>query len=125
MTKREILQQLRKREEQRKIDFISFMKNEGFTETIDKIGNFQTDMPLFYKKVADNNFFIFNIPYDKVKNASFQADFWVINANSKNDFLLNSNEYNSQHVLFGFELETNIDLYINKKNLIDNNKSNI
>jgi hypothetical protein len=113
MNKREILQNLKLREQEKEAKFMEFMKTEGFTQTIDKTNNFQTNMPLFYRKVSENQFLVFNIPFfNKVKEAHFEIDFWKITAKSEEEFLtFKVLDENLITLLLGFEMEKHLGLY--------------
>jgi hypothetical protein len=70
-------------------------------------------MPIYFRQISENKFLVFNVPfYGKVKNASFQTDFWEVTALSENEFI---NERlldeNLKTVLLGFDLEEDIELY--------------
>jgi hypothetical protein len=113
MNKREILEKIRSREEDKKKSFVEFAHAEKFNEGVDKVGNFSKDMPVYYRQISENKFLAFNIPfYGKEKNASFQTDFWEITALSENEFLNNKLlDENLKTVLLGFDLEEDIELY--------------
>lgn len=113
MNKKEILEKIRLREENKKKSFVEFAEAEKFNEEIDKVGNFAKDMPIYYRRISENKFLAFNIPfYGKVKNASFQTDFWEITALSENEFLKNKLlDENRKTVLLGFDLQEDIELY--------------
>ena len=88
MTKAEVLKEIKKREEQKMQKFTAFMLAEKFTETKDDMGNFSKNMPVFFKKLSENNFLIFNIPfYGKGKGKMFQTDFWKLSAKTEDEFL--------------------------------------
>lgn len=113
MRKNEMLEKIRLREENKKKSFIEFANSEKFIEGVDKVGNFAKDMPVYYRQISENKFLAFNIPFHgKVKNASFQTDFWEITALSENEFLNNKLlDENLKTVLLGFDLEEDIELY--------------
>ncbi|GEN74156.1 hypothetical protein [Chryseobacterium lathyri] len=104
---------LEEEQEIRRDKFYLFMKNEGFTETIGKNLNFADDMPLFYKRIGENKFLVFNIPYyGKVKGRFFQADFWRVKVNNEDAFLkkkIDKNLYDD--IILGFRMERNLELY--------------
>ena len=113
MNKNEILEKIRLTEENKKKSFVEFAEAEKFNKKIDKVGNFAKDMPIYYRRISENKFLAFNIPfYGKVKNASFQIDFWEITALSENEFLKNKLlDENLKSVLLGFDLQEDIELY--------------
>ncbi|OOB83654.1 hypothetical protein BZL53_00775 [Flavobacterium columnare] len=113
MTKAEILKNQKKKQVELCNEFITFVKNEGFIETVDKIGNFSTKMPLFYKKVSESIFLAFNIPtFDNIKKYNFCADFWKVIAKSENEFLnLKLENKNLIDLRLSFSIERDIDLY--------------
>ncbi|MCL9807171.1 hypothetical protein NAT51_16680 [Flavobacterium amniphilum] len=113
MTKTEILKLHKEKQIELCDKFIAFVKNEGFIETVDKIGNFSIKMPLFYRKLSDNVFLAFNIPtFDNLKKYDFHADFWKIIANSEKDFLDSKIEDKKLIDLrLSFKLERDLDLY--------------
>jgi hypothetical protein len=45
------------------LQMLKFLKDEGFSETIDKAGNFTSDKPLFYKRINENSFLVINRLY--------------------------------------------------------------
>lgn len=113
MTKTEILKLHKEKQIELCDEFIVFVKNEGFIETVDKIGNFSMKMPLFYRKLSDNVFLAFNIPtFDNLKKYDFHVDFWKIIANSEKDFLDSKIEdKNLTDLRLSFKLERDLDLY--------------
>ena len=119
MTKAEILKNQKEKQVELCNEFIAFIKNEEFIETIDNVGNFATKMPLFYKRVSENVFLTFNIPtFSNIKKYGFHADFWKVNAKSEEDFL-NSKLENKDLIdlRLSFNIERDLDLY--KKTLSD------
>lgn len=117
MTKNEILKNLKIRDEDKKYEFLKFMKNENFIETINHSGFFPEKSPLFYKQVANHKFLLFNIPfYGRLKNVGFNSEFWTVNTNTEKNFLkniLNENDYDE--ILLGFELENDLAVYKSTK----------
>ena len=113
MTKAEILKNQKEKQVELCNEFIAFVKNEGFIETIDKVGNFSTKMPLFYKKVSENVFLAFNIPtFGNIKKYDFCADFWKVVAKSKSEFLnLKLENTNLLYLRLGFNLERDLKIY--------------
>ena len=113
MNKKEILEKIRLREENKKKSFVEFAKDENFNEEIDKVGNFAKDMPIYYRRISENKFLAFNIPfYGKVKNVSFQTDFREITALSEKELLKNKLlDENLKTVMLGFDLQEDIELY--------------
>lgn len=113
MNKQEILEKIRLREEDKMKLFVEFAETEKFNKEIDKVGNLAKDTPIYYRRISENKFLAFNIPYyGKVKNASFQTDFWEITALSENEFLKNKLlGKNLKTVLLGFDLQEDIELY--------------
>ena len=111
MEKNKILEKIRLREEHKYNAFYQFVLEEGFTETIDKIGNFSKNKPLFYKKIAQNKFFAFNIPYyGKILNVPFQTNFWLIKAFEINEILENRIQHmNLETIVLGFNLELDLE----------------
>lgn len=93
--------------------FISFVRNEGFIEKVDKVRNFAPNMPLFYKRVSEEVFLVFNIPtFGNIKKFGFVADFWKVFAKSESDFL---NAKMEDKKIIGlrlsFNLEDDLNLY--------------
>jgi hypothetical protein len=115
MTKKEILAKIKTGDKDKEAEFKIFMLSQGFKEGISKSGNFGSGSPVYYKKVADETFLAFNIPYyGKTKNASFYSDFWTIKASSEKDFLVKGvNDANLIEIRLGFTME-HIDIYLNK-----------
>ena len=115
----EYYKKYREEQESRKAKFYLLMKNEGFVETIDLTNNFAKNEPLFYKKISDNKFIVFNIPYyGKLKNAFFQADFWKVYVSNEGEFLnkkLKNSDY--KDVMLGFTIERDIELYYFENNV--------
>ncbi|RYJ44268.1 hypothetical protein NU09_0878 [Flavobacterium beibuense] len=89
------------------------MQKEGFKEAIDTKGNFEKGMPLFYKRIKESTFIIFNVPYyGKEKNADFQTDLWLVECTSANLFLKHSiTDGIRRLILLGFELEKHLEIY--------------
>ena len=96
--------------------FINFIKNEGFKEKLDDAGNFAKNMPLFYKRVSENTFLVFNIPtFDNIKRDNFHADFWKVTASSEIEFLnAKLKDDKCETVRLSFDLEKDIELYKNE-----------
>ena len=113
MTKAEIIKNQKEKQVELCNEFINFVKNEGFIETIDKVGNFSTKMPLFYKKVSESVFLAFNIPtFGNIKKYSFCADFWKVIAKSESEFLnLKLENKNLLDLRLGFNIERDLDIY--------------
>lgn len=113
MTKAEILKKGKEKQVELCNEFITFVKTEGFVETTDKVGNFSTKMPVFYKKVSENVFLVFNIPtFDNIKKNGFCADFWKVIAKSESEFLNSKLENkNLIDIRLGFILERDLSLY--------------
>ena len=95
-------------------EFISFMKNIGFNETKDNQRNFYAEMPVFYKKVSENIFLVFNIPtFDNIKQCGFHADFWRVIANSEVDFLNSKiDDKNLIDLRLSFNIDRDLSLYL-------------
>jgi len=70
-----------------KQEMLAFLKAENFTETIDTIGIFVENNPLFYKKVSDVKFLLFGYS-NKSKFQQPCFDFSIISVKSKNEFLI-------------------------------------
>lgn len=113
MTKAEILKNQKEKQIELYNEFIIFVKNEGFIETTNKIGNFSTGITHFYKKVSENIFLIFNIPtFGNLKKNGFCVDFWKATAKSENDFLnLKFENKNLIDLRLGFDLERDLNFY--------------
>lgn len=113
MTKNEFLKNLKIREEDKKYEFLKFMKNENFIESINHFGFFPDKSQLFYKRVSNDKFFLFNIRFDgRLKNSRFNSEFWTVNTNTEKNFLkniLDENDYDE--ILLGFELENDLEVY--------------
>lgn len=116
MTKSEILKNLKEKQVDLCNEFITFVRNEDFIETVDKVGNFSTEMPLFYKKVSENVFLAFNIQtFNNIKKYGFCADFWKVLAKSESEFLISKLENeNLIDLRLGFTLERDLNLYKNE-----------
>ena len=93
---------------------LSFLKSEGFTESIDKIGNFCKNCPIHYKRIADDTFLIFNNPFQNEKYDSTNFDFWKIRSSSERDFLTKTT-ISQILIIPGFHLDRDIELYRNEK----------
>ena len=104
-------------EEKNKQVFLNFMKSEGYTEVNDKADSFQKNMPVFYKRVSEDEFLVFNIPYyGKVAGANFVTDFWRVKADFEEEFLKKRiADDNLKLILLGFQLEKDLELYKKKK----------
>lgn len=93
-------------------NFKQFVHSEGFTETSSNAGNFNLGAPIFYKRVANDKFLVFNIPFNEVQK-QFYVDFWIINTESKNFFLVRKvDDKKLKDIRLGFTIE-NIGLYHN------------
>lgn len=104
--------QLNSEQQEYLFNFKRFAHSEGFTETSSKAGNFNVGTPIFYKRVADDKFLVFNIPFKEVQK-QFYVDFWIINTESKNNFLVRKvDDKKLQDIRLGFTME-NIGLYHN------------
>lgn len=113
MTKAEIIKREKEKQVELYNEFITFTKTEGFIETIDKVGNFSSKKPVFYKKVSEKNFLVFNIPtFGNIKKYGFCSDFWKVIAKSESEFL-NSRLENKNLIdlRLGFTLERDLSLY--------------
>ncbi len=113
MKKTEIIKRNKEKQIEYYNEFIEFVKHEGFIETIGQTGCFSENVPVFYKKVSENIFLAFNIPfYKKIKDLGFCADFWRINAKSENEFI--KSKVKSENLIdlrLGFSLERDFDFY--------------
>lgn len=93
-------------------EMCQFLKEKGFTETVDKVGNFSKDKPLFYKKLKNENYIAFNQPFSPKKGNSCTFDFWRVKAQSEKEFLKQKLD---ERLLFdirlGFDLREDIELY--------------
>ena len=114
MTKSEIIKKMKESDLEKKIRFISFLKNENFIETIDKHGFFsKKNNPFYYKKIDENKFLAFNI-FDKKK---YHCDFWLIDVKSEDLFLEKVlPEDDLTHLKLSFDIDDNIEIY--KKHLL-------
>jgi hypothetical protein len=97
-------------------EIIQFLKSEGFIETKGKGGNFSKDCPLFYKKIKENRFLVFNNPFHDDKNLSSTFDFWKIKAHSEKEFLQDK-KVNITKIKLEFDLGKDIELYRGEKNV--------
>lgn len=117
MTKAEILKQYKekfKREAQEKYsEFIIFMESDGFIETIDTIGNFALKQPMFYKKISEEIYLVFNLPvFNLIKTQGFHADFWKVYAKSETELLKKLIPENKKLFLMpSFDLKRDSELY--------------
>lgn len=94
----------------RKQEMLAFIKSEGFIETIDKVGNFDKDCPLFYKKISESIFLIFNMPFCNAKSEQATFDLWKIKTETEKEFL--SKRTNDQiGIMLGFDLKRDLELY--------------
>ena len=119
MTKVEILKNQKEKQVELCNEFITFFKNEGFIETVDKVGNFAIKMPLFYKRVSESVFLAFNIPtFSNIKKYGFHSDFWKVIAKSEEIFLnLKLENKDLIDLKLSFNIERDLELY--KKTLSD------
>jgi len=117
MTKAEMLKQYKEkfqREAQEKYsEFIIFMKSDGFIETIDTIGNFALKQPMFYKKISEEIYLVFNLPvFYLIKTQGFHADFWKVYAKSETELLKKLIPENNKIFLMpSFDLKRDSELY--------------
>lgn len=95
-------------------EMLAFLKNENFVKTTDNIGNFNKDCPLFYKRISENKYVIFNMPFCKSKSKQATFDFWKINSRTEKDFLLKKTE-KIVTIKLGFNLPKDLELYIIEK----------
>lgn len=110
MQKKETLSNLKEIEEERVYQFTKFMRNEGYVETIDKMGNFKVDSPIYFKKVNEV-FFVFNIAFHTKKKSSL-PDFLIVIASSENEFTKTKvNQNNVREVIAGFRFDKHFDEY--------------
>lgn len=103
------------REKYKRNEMLDFIKSEHFNETIDVIGNFATNKPLFYKRVGSREFIAFNQPFTDDNSRDAVFDFWLIKVNSEEYFLnkkLNDGELID--LCLGFDLQRDIYLYKEK-----------
>ena len=70
-------------------------------------------MPVFYKKVSEDIFLVFNIPtYSNIKKYGFHADFWKVIAKSDSEFLASKIEdKNLTDLRLSFHLERDLSLF--------------
>jgi len=52
---------------EREAAFMNFIKNEDFISAVDKIGSFQRDTRLFYKKITPRSYLAFNVFREETK----------------------------------------------------------
>lgn len=110
--KKDFMENFKEREEQNEYEFGKFIRNNGFKETKIKHGNSESDLVLFFRKISENIFFVFNIPYPKVKNKTFKSDFWLVEASSENEFMKKLKfDENWKELKIGFELNNDYDYY--------------
>jgi|GEM_PF-1575797 len=96
-----------------KNEMIKFLNIQGFIETIDKVGSFCKDCPLYYKKKNSNEFLVINIPFCKSKASQTNFDLWKISAKSEKEFLLKKYA-NPKAIMLGFDLKRDFDLFDNE-----------
>jgi hypothetical protein len=113
MTKAEILKRMKEKQAELYNEFIDFTKNEGFIETIDKVGNFPSKTHVFFKKISENHYLVFNIPpFGNIKKYGFCADLWKVIAKSESEFINSKLENkNLIDLRLGFNLERDLNLY--------------
>ncbi len=113
MTDKELLHNIKVRQEAKRQFFLEFTQAENFVEAVDMVGNFIKDVPVFYKKITENKFLVFTIPlYDKAEDAPFLTDFYEVTAASEEDFLHHKlTEEHLKSVLSGFDLEDDLAVY--------------
>jgi hypothetical protein len=114
MNKLERIKKLRTKEIDLYNEFMKFIKNEQFIETKDKFGFFgPTKSLIFYKKVSEKVYFLFNIPWFTTFNKhKFEVDFWKVIAQSEKEFLdLKIESKNLFDLKFSFNLEKDLNFY--------------
>lgn len=113
MKKAELLKIQAKKQIDNYNKFLSFMKSENFIETNTNVGGFASKMPIFYKKVSEGIYLVFNIPYYTHNNkSSFQTDFWRISAKTESEFLKQKIEdENLIDLRLGFDLERDLKMF--------------
>jgi hypothetical protein len=95
-----------------KSEMINFLNDEGFIETIDKVGSFVKDCPLYYKKISSGKYLIFHMPFYKINASQSYFDFFRISAKSEKDFL-HRKFNNPDAIMLGFNLKRDFNLYEN------------
>ncbi|OFZ05161.1 MAG: hypothetical protein A2338_04055 [Bacteroidetes bacterium RIFOXYB12_FULL_41_6] len=101
-----------------KTEMLRFLRKEDFTESIDKVGNFQKDCTIFYRKNSTNEYLIFNQQISAVKSNQTIFNFWKLTAIAENKFLTKRTN-DAISIKFGFSPKEDIELYKieNKKNV--------
>ncbi|WP_306352743.1 hypothetical protein [Flavobacterium sp. '19STA2R22 D10 B1'] len=100
--------------EEKRNEIQAFLTSEEFTETVDYIGNFYKNEPVFYKKVKGKKFVIIS-KFPVLKNAKQDIyDLWTIAATSSNDFLKRPTK-KLTIVKKGFNLQRDLDLYTTER----------
>lgn len=90
-----------------------FLVEQGFTEAIDSVGNFHTDSPLFYKRLDEMRFLVFNSPYTEVKMKYATYDFWIVHGKTSREFLKKKIlKERKIEVRLGFNIERDMALYL-------------
>jgi len=107
----------------RRNEMLTFLKEEAFIETVDKMGNFYKGCRLFYKKVSEDCFLIFYIPLYDINSKKTTFDFYEIKANSEKEFLSKKTTKQLQ-IMLGFDLLRDIDIYRVKTDNIKTLKNN-
>lgn len=93
-------------------EMLQFIKNEGFIETVDKVGNFAKNKPVYYKRLNEKQFIAINRPFVDDKNNDTNYDLWLVMASVESDFLtkmLDSEQL--MDVRLGFTLERDVEIY--------------
>lgn len=93
-------------------EMYKFFKINNFKETVDKIGNFRLEKPLFYKRLTNECFISFNRPFVTDKDNDCTFDFWKVNVKSEKNFLKAKLDDNLLiNLMLGFDLERDVNLY--------------
>lgn len=100
------------REKFKEKEMLDFLQHEQFVETIDQIGNFAPNKPLFYKRLSSSEFLAFNQPSTKERKCNSTFDFWRVKVDSESQFLSRKLDRNELVGLkTGFVLDRDINIY--------------
>lgn len=104
------------RERNKVNEMLKFLEREQFIETVDEIGNFSIEKPLYYKRLSPDEFLVFNQSSKNKKTHAICFDFWLVKVDSETQFLQRKLPNKALIDLRkGFDLEKDIEIYNEKK----------
>jgi len=99
-----------------KNEMIDFLNRQEFTKTIEKIGNYEKGMPIYYKKVSSNTYLLVIMFDYKRKGTTTTFDLFKVSAKSEKDLLCKQDD-DIKTIKLGFNLKRDFKLFENEINL--------